>query len=178
MRLFAAIAFDPEIKIKISQIYEKLRAIGVVGSFTQLSNLHLTLKFFGEENSQSLQKIKFALDKAAANTAAFDITADKCGSFSTRGGKIIWLGMAGKMLYPLYTEMEKSLSEAGFIPEMRAFTPHITLVRKAQCDEKILSEIEIEDLTIYVDKITLFESKRENGFLRYKPLHVSKLSLL
>jgi 2'-5' RNA ligase len=61
--------------------------------------------------------------------------------------------------------------------EDRNFTPHITLGRQVVCNEefgKLVEMINVDNMTILVDKISLMESTREDGELKYRPIYVKE----
>lgn len=175
MRLFAAISFDENTKNSISGLYSKLDMAGVKCNFTPVPNLHLTLKFLGENDDSKLSSIKSALNEAAQTVSCFDIVPDKLGFFSSRGEKTLWLGMRGNGLESLAAAVDESLSRVGYEKEKRRFTPHVTLARRASCDGRVISGIETPNFVFHVNAVTLFESRRDNGRLWYKPLHHSYL---
>ncbi|CDZ24057.1 hypothetical protein CCDG5_0938 [[Clostridium] cellulosi] len=175
MRLFAAISFDENTKNLISELYNKLDIAGVKCNFTPVSNLHLTLKFLGETDNSRLNSIKSALNEAAQIVSCFDIVPDKLGYFPSRSDKTIWLGMKGNGLESLAAAVDESLSKVGYEKEKRKFTPHVTLARRALCDKNAISDIEIPDFVFRVSAVTLFESRRDNGRLWYKPLYLAYL---
>jgi RNA 2',3'-cyclic 3'-phosphodiesterase len=176
MRLFIAVAFDSLVKSKISELYDCMRRAGVTGSFTPADNFHLTLKFLGEVDGARIGSVKEALDSAAGTVCSFGLKSGKCGFFASRGEKTVWLGINGDGLSALARSVDLELSRLGFEREKRAFTPHITLVRRASCDTDILSRVKAPDIAASVNSVTLFESRRDGGRLWYKPLHSAGLS--
>lgn len=175
MRLFTAIAFESKTKEQISALYEELESAGVTGNFTPVSNLHLTLKFLGEVDRSDIRRITAALDTASAAVSSFELKADKCGFFTSRGEKTVWFGMNGEQLSKLAGAVDEEFSKIGFDPEKRQFTPHITLIRRAVCDSAAISRIVVPEITVNVSSSTLFESRRDGGRLLYKPIHSASL---
>lgn len=175
MRIFAAVEFDGEIKTKISELQKVMHNEGISGNFTTPDNLHLTLKFLGEVEQNRLNQIKSTLESATREISLFDISADKCGFFTSRGEKTIWLGMTGSGLAELAESAQKSFAEIGFEREKRKFTPHVTLVRRADCDNDLISRLSVQNIKFSVIFATLFESRRDAGKLWYKPLFRARL---
>lgn len=173
MRLFAAVAFDGTAKSKISELYAVLREAGVTGSFTPVDNLHLTLKFLGEVPAEKLLDIRAALDAAATSFSPFTLESGRCGFFSSRGEKTVWLGMSAQPLAKLAAAVDRELSAIGFEREKRAFTPHVTIARRAACDAGVFSKVQPPEFKTPVGAVTLFESRRDGWMLWYKPLHIS-----
>lgn len=179
MRLFVAVAFNSATKEKISELCEGMSKSGVAGNFTPKDNLHLTLKFLGEVESARVAAVKSALDSAVTNINPFTLQSGNSGFFTSRSEKTIWLGLAGEGLTVLYTlagAVDISLCKTGFEPERRAFTPHITLARRAVFDTGILESVKAPEFEFTVNSVTLFESRRDAGRLWYKPAYISKMS--
>lgn len=176
MRLFAAVAFDDAARAQISAFAAGLQARGVAGGFTRRENLHLTLKFLGEVPSSRADAVRAALVRAAGAFAPFTITAGRCGAFSSRGEKTVWLGFEGAELLRLAAESDGQLAREGFAPETRPFVPHVTLARRASCPEGALSEPAAPPVSCSVRAVTLFESRRDAGRLWYKPLFSAPLT--
>lgn len=170
MRLFAAIAFDDTTKRKIAGYCSELKEAGIKGNFTLENNLHLTLKFLGEVDNSKLLKVTDAIQKAANTVSHFDILSNEVGFFTSRGEKTVWLGMEGKYLDAVAKSVDMCLYAKGFEPERRQFTPHVTIIRRAECDDETLKNLPALKLGFTVSSITLFESTRVNGVLCYKPL--------
>ena len=86
MRLFIAIEFDDVTKNRIYNIIEKIKHLGYSGSFVRYDNLHLTLKFIGEQNSY--KNILTAM-AAAERFNRFKISLSGFGFFKD----ILWMGV-------------------------------------------------------------------------------------
>lgn len=170
MRLFAAIAFDEATKRRLAGYYNELRAAGITGNFTSENNIHLTLKFIGEVDSNHLIKVTDAIQRAVSTVSHFDISSTEIGYFLSRGEKTVWLGMEGQNLNAVAKSVDMCLYAKGFEPERRKFTPHITIVRRADCSDEALHKLPPIKLSFPVTAVTLFESLRIDGILRYKPL--------
>jgi len=171
MRLFVAVEFDSGVKASISALQGQLRLLGVTGSFSGEENFHLTLKFLGETEQKLTGDIKAALDCAALAINPFEISAGHCGSFSARGEKTIWLGMDSPFLVKIAGEVDRQTAKLGFERENRAFTPHVTLARRALCSADALAQLNVPEIKFKVTCITLFESRRDAGKLSYKPIY-------
>lgn len=175
MRIFTAIEFDGEVITKISELQKEIRSDGVSGNFTNPENLHLTLKFLGEVEPSGINRLKSALENAAEKSLPFEIAADNCGFFTSRGEKTVWLGMSGDGLSQLAENVDSRFAQIGFERENRKFTPHVTLVRRADFDSAFISRLDVRDIKFRVDFATLFESRRDAGKLLYKPLFRANL---
>lgn len=179
MRTFIAIDFENEAKRELADYQDKIRADCKCGSFTYKDNLHLTMHFLGEINGEDARYAMEALDETAAANRKFEVNFNTLGYFD-RGEKcILWLGAdKSKELVRLYETLEKNLGKQGFRRERAKFTPHVTLAREVVLiyNKKIVTEKFRPGFgRMFVNEISLMESKRENGKLKYKKLYSAKL---
>lgn len=124
-RLFIALELPEKIK-------ERLVACqgGIEGARWQSTGqMHLTLRFIGEAAPQQEQDIRAAL--ARLRFRPFDVALDGIGLFGkVRKPRALWVGVADpEPLRHLHEKIDQSLAAAGFQPEERKFTPHVTLAR-------------------------------------------------
>jgi len=179
MRTFIAIDFTNEIKKDIADFQDKIRVDCKSGNFTYKDNLHLTMHFLGEIDRLDAENVMAALDETAALNRRFPIKFSTLGYFD-RGEKcILWLGIdKSKELVRLYETLEKNLGKQGFRRERAKFSPHITLAREVVMfyNKKIATEKFKPDFSeMFVNEISIMESKRENGKLKYRKLYSAKL---
>ena len=172
MRLFIAIQLNEEMKDALVQIQDAMRRQGVRGNFTKRENLHLTLAFIGEysdpeEVHEVVEQVRFE---------DFAIGLDGVGAF----GNLWWAGIGdvstgtpgGNGTDPLRAVAKKlrhGLADAGIPFDRKKFSPHITLVRKAQSPggkipAGVLDGIPATEMT--VEHISLMRSDRgKNGMV-------------
>lgn len=175
MRLFIAIELQKEILEYIYQKQQILQSYRIRGNFTRKENLHLTLRFLGEMDPKQAVQIRKALEETGATTDPFSMELGEWGQFSSRNGKILWVGIQkGKeALKTLVSNLETHLERQGFEREKRTFQPHITLGREIQLKdfpERIMKQMKMEPREVHVCRISLMESKRINGILKYAPV--------
>ena len=175
MRLFIAINFSPRFAAALSELTQELAAQAVFCRATAPENHHLTLAFIGE--SERADDIKELL--APALSPAFTLVTDGLGRFSRPGGDICWLGLRrDRTLEALQARVARRLSGAGFALERRPFRPHLTLLRQAVFPQGF-------DLAAYgrglpalherCCRVSLMESRREQGRLLYRELYGREL---
>ena len=138
MRCFIALDLPREAINEIKGIQEKIRKQNLfTGKFTEDENLHLTLKFLGEIDEETIEKIKKILQKIKLDS--FEVSLGEIGAFSTRFIKIIWIKLEGKEVWDLQKEIDEKLKDL-FAPEAR-FMSHVTIARvKSVPDKKALLE--------------------------------------
>ena len=125
MRLFIAIEFDEEILQALTKLQLEWKVLGVRGNFTPIQNLHLTLAFIGEYGNPN--SVLEAMN--SVSFAPFSINLDGIGTFRD----IYWAGIAENDLLSSYVRrLRRVLAENAVPYDRKKFSPHITLVRKAE----------------------------------------------
>jgi 2'-5' RNA ligase len=80
-RSFVALLLDEAIRATVSAQIERLRPLSRAVAWVPAPNLHLTLKFLGEETDARLALATEALGEVGAATAPFAITLFGLGAF-------------------------------------------------------------------------------------------------
>ncbi|MEA3385709.1 MAG: RNA 2',3'-cyclic phosphodiesterase [Thermodesulfobacteriota bacterium] len=96
------------------------------------SNIHLTLKFLGEIQESSKERVIVACKEVCCLHRGFSLFVNDTGIFpNLRRPRILWIGIGGEtdLLCKLQNSIETALEEKGFPREDRAFTPHLTVGR-------------------------------------------------
>ena len=137
---------------------ERLRAMAdalaprLGGRAVPRDNIHLTLAFLGDLDDE-----RAALAASVPIVApAFTLALDRLGSF--RRARVAWAGCARApaALAELESGLSARLRELGFVLEDRAFTPHVTLLRKI---ERPLPAEAVEAVRWEVEEVTLVASR-------------------
>jgi 2'-5' RNA ligase len=91
--------------------------------------LHATLRFVGDVEGARLRDLYAALDDVEAPPMTLEIAG--VGVFPPRGeAKVIWVGFADdRAVVDLQRRIERAVVRAGFEPESRKYTAHVTLAR-------------------------------------------------
>jgi 2'-5' RNA ligase len=127
-RLFIAIAMPNEIADALDSLTHGLPD----AHWTNLDDLHLTLRFIGEADHSTFQEIGEAL--GGISLAPFELELRGIGMFPPRGPlRQLWVGAAKHpALDRLRRRIDRCAVEAGVQPERRKFVPHVTLARFRQ----------------------------------------------
>ncbi len=133
IRAFIAIDLDPQVYSRLEEVSEQLRQRlgGVPMRWTQVSGIHLTLKFLGEVSTANLETLQKVLKNETVKHPAFSMTTGGLGAFpSPSRARVVWVGVqAPPELNSLQLGIEKEMARLGYAPEDRPFTPHLTLGR-------------------------------------------------
>jgi 2'-5' RNA ligase len=150
---------------EIIDIQNNLKIHGYKGNFTLPSNIHMTLVFLGEINSQQINDVKDILTNL--KYTRFHIQINKIKKLKDM---VILEVKESEQLLKLQKEIENKLIDKNFNVEKRKFYPHVTLIRKFNIE--INQEI---DLETDVEECILFSSSQLNGVLTYTPLFIKEL---
>ena len=136
LRLFVAIDLPEDVRESLGRLQTDLRRHDLPGlRWTRPEGVHLTLKFLGETPATSVAAIEGALARAVRGVPSFRLALGAPGTFGgRRGPRVLWVDVEGELqpLQQLQAAVERELAAAGFAPEEREFSPHLTLARVPQ----------------------------------------------
>ena len=153
MRLFIAIKLNSEIRNTLTAAQQRLIRRGIRGNYTGTDNFHVTLTFIGEYDNpdfitEVLSEVPFS---------PFTISLSGLGHF----GNLWWIGLDDNAeLLSYVNRLRKALSEAGIPFDMKKFSPHITLIRKASGSWK---QVTAPKGQMMVKKISLMKTTFKDG---------------
>jgi 2'-5' RNA ligase len=132
MRTFIAIPLTAECISMLEKAQEKLRSFNSDVRWVSVSSIHLTLKFLGEIDPETLPEMTELLQKESGDEHEFGLELDGLGGFpNLRNPRVLWCGIDGDVerLMSLQKKVEAACERLGFLPENREFHPHLTLGR-------------------------------------------------
>ena len=163
MRLFVAINFNNDTRLRLLALRDELRGKSQRGNFSAVENIHLTLVFLGECDGKQTNAVKSVLGDVKVQQ--FGVTVDCAGRFKRDSGDIWWAGLQeNKLLWTLQRDLTERLATLGFTLDRRNFSPHITLGREIVTDAK---PWRFEPFGETVGAIDLMKSERISGKLTY-----------
>lgn len=126
-----AITLPDEVKDLLKSIQTGLDRGFKAVSWVRPESIHLTLKFLGEIDEKKALAIAAALETAAEGIGPFTLEAGGVGVFpNPRAPRVVWAGVKDNSeLLTLQKKIDERLAAAGFEPDDRPFTPHLTLCR-------------------------------------------------
>lgn len=156
MRLFIAINLSDALKDALIKAQNEMHICGMQGNYTKEENLHLTLAFIGDYSNP--EPVMDAL--ASVSFAPFELKLQGIGCF----GDLWWAGIKDSApLDAVVRRIRKALNNAGIPFDRKRFSPHITLLRKA---DGRMPGISIEKSAMTVERISLMRSDRgKNGMI-------------
>jgi 2'-5' RNA ligase len=156
-RLFFALWPDAAARAALAKLSEDLAA-RAGGRAVPPDKIHLTLAFLGEVAPDRADDLVKSADRV--REAPFDLVLDRIGAF--RRARVAWIGCreAPPALVAAESLLRQELNAREFELEERAFTPHVTLVRKA---EKTLPPEAIAPIAWRVEEFALVASELGSG---------------
>lgn len=167
IRSFIALPLEPEIQQRLKIIQNELHRTGAEVKWVKAEQIHVTLKFLGEIESERLGTVKQILGQTISPLKEFLLEIDHLGAFpKLENPKIIWVGAKspGSVIQKMGSSLEEALEKAGFPKEERDFAPHITIGRlKGSLNRFALTQAMKkftfhEPLVQLVKEVTLFQS--------------------
>jgi 2'-5' RNA ligase len=184
IRAFLAIELPDALRPGLTQVQEELKRSRADVRWVPVGNIHLTLKFFGNVPEDEIGPLARAARAATAEAAPLQLQVTIAGAFpSPQAPRVVWLGLGGDVLplTRLYYGLEKAFTALGYLPEGRAFNPHLTLGRvKSPANRERLARLlaKLPPLNwppFTVKELVLFRSVLSPQGSTYSPLEVIPL---
>lgn len=165
IRAFLAIDLDDDLKPKINKIINEFKQIDTKIKYVELINLHLTLKFFGEIDTDGLDVLQDSIQKVVSEFKPFKINVKSCGAFPNNNHiKVIWIGIEDDaIIKQLHDKLDNEFKKLGFDKDKK-FSTHLTIgrMKSAKNKNKVKSTIEefseVDIGEMEISKITLKKS--------------------
>jgi 2'-5' RNA ligase len=177
-RIFIAIKIYPDPSFK--GFIKKLQAILEKEKIRWVNphNLHLTLRFLGETNTELIPQISAELSNVALETKTFTINLTGVGVFrSVSYPRVLWVGIEkNEDLQELKNMVDYSLKNVGFAVEDKSYIPHLTLGRMKRINNRnmlrnLLKEYGEEKLQVlHAESMIFYESKLSEDGPEYIPI--------
>ena len=177
IRAFLAIDLDDDLKPKINKIIREFKQIDANIKYVDLQNLHFTLKFFGDIDTEGIDLISEKIENVIKDFNSFTIKIKGCGAFPNKNRiKVIWVGVdEDEILKDLHDKLDKEFNSIGFDLD-RKFSSHLTIgrMKSAKGKDKVKNTIEtynnIDIGTMEVNSIKLKKSTLTPSGPRYEDL--------
>jgi RNA 2',3'-cyclic 3'-phosphodiesterase len=133
VRTFIAIELPDQVKQGLGQLQATLKAVHPDSAkWVDPYSIHLTLKFLGNVEVGKIDAISQAILETAQSFDGFQLHISGLGAFpNLRRVQVVWVGIEGNVerLQALQKHLDSNLTQLGYLPEKRAFVPHLTLAR-------------------------------------------------
>ena len=93
--------------------------------------IHLTLKFLGDQDERKVERLCSSLRDALSGTGPFDIVVEGVGAFpDMKHPKVVWLGIKDpELLIGLADKVDSVIKGLKMKADDKSFSPHITVGR-------------------------------------------------
>ena len=184
VRGFVAIEIPQPIQTLLKPVQTHLQSEVRKASWTKQGNFHLTLKFLGDIQTETVDAINEAVQNVANTQEPFSIALGGIGAFPTLARpRVIWAGL--KHGAPTVTSLAKAvnieLKRLGF-PTDNRFHPHLTLGRlrtpvNLEPLKSVLHKYDtIDEAVVNVNEIIVMQSQLHPNGAIYTPLNVCPFS--
>ncbi len=159
MRLFVAAELPQEIKNELYALQKSFSPNLAKIKWVSKKNLHLSLKFLGEVDSEDLEKIKVRLN--SIKFEQFSVSLSDLETFNN--SKILWHGISPKdKVIKLQQKIDEELLD--IFNSDQKFSPHITLgrvklIKKEKEFLDSLKNVTIKPSKFEIKQFKLLESK-------------------
>ncbi len=133
VRAFIAVELPETVRSALSGLQNRLKeGERAPVKWVNPESVHLTLKFLGNIDLESIPQLSEAISEASRGNAPFRLELSELGGFpNLRAPRVLWVGLRGETasLSALQKNVESALIPLGFPPEKKGFSPHLTLGR-------------------------------------------------
>ncbi len=174
-RAFVAVEISEGARRQIADLLGRLgREPGVPVRWVRPELMHLTLAFLGEVSGDFLESAKVRLADVTPQHRVLTMQLRGLGAFpSPARARVVWVGTEqGKdEVCALQAGVVKALRSAGYQPERRPFSPHLTIGRlREPGDVSRAVAVQFESEPFTVDSVVLFRSVLGPGGPAYSRL--------
>ena len=131
IRAFVALPLPDALRAGVAETVRAMKALLPDVRYVHDQGAHVTLRFLGWTDAETLAALEGPLRAAAAECPPGEMGVRGMGMFPDRGSpRVLWMGLS---LWPevrvLQARCEAAAVAAGLAPEPRPFHPHLTLGR-------------------------------------------------
>ena len=137
IRSFLAFEQPSEIQAILNRVSGELRRSRLDVRWVKPENIHLTIVFLGNIQSEHVEAMENPLQKLCLTTGPFQISLKGAGCFpNSRRPRVLWVGLEGDLerMGRLRDSLQDELQSFGVRKEERPFRPHLTLGRFRSVD--------------------------------------------
>ena len=131
-RAFVAVLLDEQTRRAVAAQIDRLRPLSRVVAWVPPHNLHLTLRFLGDQTEEQLAEVVPALEEAASGVPTFTLSLKGLGAFpGLDHPRTLWVGVSGGVqdVQRLQARVAEALERRGVPIEARAWQAHVTIGR-------------------------------------------------
>lgn len=172
-RVFVAAGVDDDTRHGIAQLLTE-RAPHLPGKVVPPANWHVTLRFLGEIDDPTFDRLIAALATADLGSR-FPVRWAGLGAFPRPAkATVLWVGLdrGEELLAGLAERVDDAIDAAGLPGEDRPFNPHLTLsrIRPPEDVSTLVATVPPLQVTMGVDRVAVYQSRLGAGAPTYRIL--------
>jgi len=115
-------------------------------SWVQPAKIHLTIKFLGDMDEQTIDPLHLALEQAIGSRPSVNVLLERLGAFPRpQSPHVLWIGPSenwergaeATRIAEIHGAIEQACEGLGFLRETKPFSPHLTLARIKVGDRQV-----------------------------------------
>lgn len=177
VRAFVALPCPAALRAAVARKIGEWKTLDADVAWADPAAAHVTLRFLGNADPAALERLTIFLAEVARGADPVVARAGSTGAFpGWRRARVFWLAVeSGEAIERLAAAVESAARAAGFKPEERRFTPHLTLgrVRGRQGAERAAGAVREWRPAVEAEQIpemVLYRSDLGSRGARHKPL--------
>lgn len=168
VRTFIALELDDKIQQQLKTIQDSLKKTNADVAWVHPKNIHLTLLFIGNVDSESLQNLRQTIKQAIQGIPSFKFQPNQYGWFPNKANpRVLWIGvdLGKKCLERITQALSKHVASFCDKTQKEHFSAHITIgrVRSNKNIAQLFSKLNEMDFDFTekqkISHITLFKSQ-------------------
>jgi len=183
MRLFVAVDLPSGIKEILGGFAAGLEQVSKDARFTDIQNLHITLKFLGETCESTVSNVEDTINGVLSGFSPFKVEVLGSGVFpSAQAPRVAWVGAESfGVLEAIFCKLGNRLESCGFKKDQRMFSPHVTIarIRSSKKETQLLKYIRENEKNMFgafeVNRVDLMESRLTSRGAQYACLRTFDL---
>ena len=184
IRLFIALKIEDDIKQKFNAIINDFKTKGGNIKWVDTRNMHITLKFLGNTDSNLVENISHLMEKSVSGFNLIQSDFTMLGGFpNLRKPKVIWVDLEKNrnQIIELANKIHDALEDLQINHSEKEFKPHLTLGRVKSYEElqnltDYLATYKFETIASSFNKVQLIQSTLTQRGPLYKTIKEVTLS--
>lgn len=184
-RTFVAVKVSSSVRDRAASLIERLRGCDAKVSWVAPANMHITLKFLGDQPDKRVATICRAVQQATSPVQPFEFHCEGVGAFpNPERPRTLWIGVSDGVepFRALHASVDAALAGEGFAQDRRGFQPHLTIgrVRSGGASQQTLGTLiqkhaQFAAGTVSADEVLVFASQLSPDGPTYDVLARAKL---
>jgi RNA 2',3'-cyclic 3'-phosphodiesterase len=166
IRTFIAVPIPEKLKLDVDKLIVGFKPLASGISWVRAANLHFTLRFLGDIDSNSISSLKQAVESQMTGITQFNICLSGLGCFpNLNRPRVVWVSADGDTdkMTELANRVENACRECGYGQADKPFAPHLTIgrVKFPSGSDKLVESLKTTRFKtdqFSVDKVVIYKS--------------------